>query len=32
MNKTDALETIKEAWDDVSLSLGEKIIQISTAY
>ena len=32
MNKTDALETIEEAWDDVSLSLGEKIIQISTAY
>ena len=32
MNKTDALETIKEAWDDDSLSLGEKIIQISTAY
>ena len=32
MNKTDALETIKEAWDNDALSLGEKIIQISTAY
>ena len=32
MNKTDALETIKEAWNNDSLSLGEKIIQISTAY
>lgn len=32
MNKTDALETIKEAWNDDALSLGEKIIRISTAY
>ena len=32
MNKTDALETIKEAWDNEELSLGDKIIQISTAF
>ena len=32
MNKTDALETIRKAWLDKKLSLGEKIITISTAY
>lgn len=32
MNKTDALESIKEAWEDKTLSLGEKIIRISNDF
>lgn len=32
MDKVDALEKIKELWDDSDISLGEKIIEISNAF
>ncbi|MBP5440168.1 MAG: hypothetical protein J6Y14_04545 [Fibrobacter sp.] len=32
MNKTDALESIKEIWNNESASLGEKILKISTEF
>ena len=32
MDKIEALENIKESWNDSNLSLGEKIIKISTDY
>lgn len=32
MNKTNALESIKEIWDRQSASLGEKILKISTEF
>ena len=32
MEKIDALELIKEAWDSAKLSLEEKIIKISDAF
>lgn len=32
MNKTDALEAIREVWNDENASLGDKIIKISTEF
>jgi len=32
MNKTDALENIKETWEDSELELGEKILRISNDF
>ena len=32
MNKIEALELIKETWENTNLSLGEKIITISNAF